>query len=142
MRSELVAWAAGFFEGEGCFYAHKGRPRKDGTYRITFQASLSQKGDNGEQLLRKFAEIVGCGLIYHTRGPKDMWIWKADNRADAVSVLHTLKSWLSPRRIKRAYEIMEAESRQTDQRGAANRRRAVAPYENQKAHDNGDVYLD
>jgi hypothetical protein len=53
--SEAFAWAAGFFEGEGCFYAHYYKARVNGTRVFRTAASLVQK-DRG--LLVHFKRVV------------------------------------------------------------------------------------
>ena len=66
MRKSDLAWAAGFFEGEGSVGAFKtGRPRKDGTRRIGVSLSINQVD---RECLDRFREVVGVGRIYGLEG--------------------------------------------------------------------------
>ena len=64
-RSEELAWAAGFFDGEGCFsttcptYIVRDGSRINRRY---LRLSVDQKYP---ELLEKFREIVGQGKVYH-----------------------------------------------------------------------------
>lgn len=51
---EEIAWAAGFFEGEGCI-----SPRRDGTITV----SIGQNWENVESL-RRFCDALGIGSLY------------------------------------------------------------------------------
>ena len=98
-RAELTAWAAGFFEGEGCITESNGHL----ITRIT---------NTDEAMLERFREIVDAGTIYgpYTRNDKDgfkrkpVFAWVATEEA-ALDVLDLLGKWLSSRRHDRAYEI-------------------------------------
>ena len=57
---EELAWAAGFFDGEGCFGCSPGTATKNGVRRRYLRASLSQKY---EPLVTQFLGIVGVGTI-------------------------------------------------------------------------------
>lgn len=100
-----LAWAAGFFEGEGCFSFTK-QVRKDGTYSISQRLDLSQKGNNGRDLCERFRLIVGFGYLYHTV-KVDMWKWACTEKDCVQRLLNLLQPWLSPRRIQRAQEIIK-----------------------------------
>lgn len=115
-----LAWAAGFFEGEGCFYAHYHRPRHDGSKRMIAEASITQKD---EGLIRRFQEVVGFGCVY--LGTKKIWIWKTTKKGEAEKLVDLIGGQLGDRRIRRAKEIMEQEAAQIDMRGTANRRKAA-----------------
>jgi hypothetical protein len=90
-RHEL-AWAAGFFDGEG--WAAKTKPRG-------VQARINQADSHGIPwaLLRFQAALGGLGRI---GGPtleperKDMYRWNVSSRGDVELVLELLKPWLGP----------------------------------------------
>jgi hypothetical protein len=94
-----IAWAAGLFEGEGCFYS--------GETDLRAQMGLSDL-----DVLNRFDEIVGVGVIY---GPyqyqykdgfkrKRRWVWMA-TADDARVVFELLRPWLGKRRLARGREI-------------------------------------
>ena len=90
-RHEL-AWAAGFFDGEG--WAAKTKPRG-------VQARINQADPNGipEALFRFQAALEGLGRIGGpTREPKrrDMYRWIVSSRKDVELLLQLLKPWLGP----------------------------------------------
>lgn len=75
----LVAWAAGFFDGEGCVMVQRRKGRsgsRGGCY--VMQISASQK--HPEPLYR-LLEVFRCGAVHQTKRREsygcDMWVWKA-----------------------------------------------------------------
>ncbi len=90
-RHEL-AWAAGFFDGEG--WAAKNKTRG-------VQARINQADSNGVPavLFRFQAALGGLGRI---RGPtleperKDIYRWVVSSRGDVEVLLQLLKPWLGP----------------------------------------------
>jgi hypothetical protein len=104
MRDEEIAWAAGLFEGEGCITEVNGR----------FAVAVT---NTDEWVIRRFADIVEVGRSYgpyrnsendgHIRKP--FWSWTA-HEEDGFDLLQMLGSWLSPRRLERAYELTASHS--------------------------------
>lgn len=95
-----IAWAAGFFEGEGCFYAYKAKQREDGSCLVTPRASLTQKDIS---LLYIFQEIVGFGTINNSS--KDVKVWQTSRKGEAEKIFLLFQPWLSERRQNRFKEI-------------------------------------
>jgi hypothetical protein len=99
-RAEQVAWAAGLFEGEGCFTmtARKRTPR----------ASMYM---TDEETVRRFHAIMGVGSVTATNPPsrpahhKPQWMWCANGK-DVETVLCLLRPFLSSRRLERGEEIV------------------------------------
>lgn len=62
MRSRKTerAWAAGFFDGEGCTTAHCGY----GGERLQPRVRITQNGEQGRRLLHRFRRAVGVGKVY------------------------------------------------------------------------------
>lgn len=92
---EELAWAAGFFEGDGCVYVP---PRTQGTLRL----ALAQSSDDDvpPPALTRFAAIVGCGTVSRM-GPsavsvKPRWQWRLQRSADAWRVLDLLRPYMTP----------------------------------------------
>lgn len=103
-----LAWAGGFFEGEGCFYAHYYKPRKDGTRIFQMEATLVQKG---KQLLDEFKNVVKMGIVY---GPneKGIYTWKSNGKGQAQKLFELLRPWLGNRRQETALKLIERENQQ------------------------------
>lgn len=114
-----IAWAAGFFEGEGYFSAMK-RPLKDGTVRLYPYVGIN---NTDYDTLVRFAEIIGAGYVKTRKADskfnaKPQWRWIVFKRAEVERVLRLLEPWLSPRRLTRAHELF-------DDRGNLNAPRAA-----------------
>lgn len=94
MDSHDLAWAAGFFDGEG-WAAFQDR----GT-----RARINQAGPDGvPQVLLKFQRIVGVGRIdgpLLKEGKQPLYYWEATSRADVAHVAELIGPWLCP--VKRA----------------------------------------
>ena len=93
-RHEL-AWAAGFFDGEGWANsaASKGRQTRQPHARI------NQAGSDGvpEVLLRFQRALGGLGRIGGPQvdeGRKDLYRWEVSSRGDVELLLHLLAPWL------------------------------------------------
>jgi hypothetical protein len=94
LESHDLAWAAGFFDGEG--WANK---KARGV-----QARINQAGPDGvPEVLTKFQRIVGVGRIKGpvvVEGKQPLYCWEATSRADLVHVVERIAPWLCP--VKRA----------------------------------------
>ena len=102
-----LAWAAGFFEGEGCFYAGYHPARQDGTKVFRTHASLTQKDVT---LLEQFKNIVGFGVICNSSA--DVKAWKTTRVGEASKILEWFRPWLSDRRITTAEKLLTKENSQ------------------------------
>lgn len=93
-RHEL-AWAAGFFDGEG--WAAKNKTRG-------VQSRINQSDDDGvPAVLRHFQRIVGCGRIHgpvREEGRRDLYYWDVSSRSDVEATAHAILPWLGD--VKRA----------------------------------------
>jgi hypothetical protein len=98
---EEFAWAAGLFEGEGSITLAP-RPR--------LQMKMAD-----EDVVRRFAEIIGVGKVYGPYGPYDYeppkrlqkkptWMWVCEGRR-ASEALEALRPWLSARRLAQARRV-------------------------------------
>ncbi len=96
-----LAWAGGFFEGEGCFYAHYGHPREDGSKVYRTQASLSQKD---EGLLKQFQGVVRFGVVYPCTND-GLFVWKTSKNGEARQLFDLLRPYLGERRQGRFLEL-------------------------------------
>jgi hypothetical protein len=109
VREEL-AWAAGLFEGEGCF---SGSLTKQSSGRAYWygMASLAQVDANTTE---RFAAAVGCGRL-HTRAARGtsraQRCWAASAIDDLCKVVRLLYPWLSERRRQAAVDMLCKDSR-------------------------------
>lgn len=95
-----VAWAAGFFEGEGTITTSRGR-------------LVVRLNNTDSEPVYQFAHIVNFGEVY---GPyqydprrKPFWVWLAEDY-EGLEVLELLWPWLSPRRRGQALDIAPLEA--------------------------------
>ena len=102
-RAEDVAWAAGLFEGEGCFNVY----HRAGSNKSQTQARLTM---TDRDAVDRFAAIVGIGKV---RGPivdprgtnKDRWEWYVSSGKNVRIVIALLLPWLCERRRTKALEV-------------------------------------
>jgi hypothetical protein len=112
-RNEDLAWAAGFFDGEGCVSATPSSPTKQGVTRCYLRASVTQKHP---PLLEKFAGLFGCGAI-RSESRRTMHQFQVNGR-QAFGVMDALWPWLGEqkksdfkralRRIRESRELAAA----------------------------------
>ena len=95
---EDLAWAAGLFEGEGCFTL---------SGRGTARAILNM---TDEDVVRRFAQIVRVGGIRGKRvirpQHKPQWEWTVQNHEGVQALIAVLWPWLGQRRRSRAVEVL------------------------------------
>lgn len=110
-RKEELAWAAGFFEGEGCFFLHKqrnGRIRR-GT------ATLS---NTDFDVLKRFHTIIGVGKIYKVNMKnskyKQAWQWRLSAREQFDYFASLVEPYLGKRRLEKLNEIKKLRTREKD----------------------------
>ncbi|MDE3112247.1 MAG: hypothetical protein KGK34_04810 [Chloroflexota bacterium] len=87
-----LAWAAGFFGGEGSTFVHRSRP----SYR-RLELSIGQSGPDGvpEVLLRFQAVVLGMGTI-DGPGAEHMYFWRARTFIEAQATIALLWKELGP----------------------------------------------
>lgn len=99
---EDLAWAAGLFEGEGCFTRSNGVP-------------MCRLGSTDEDVIQKLRTIIGFGAIYpFTRtNPreggvpwKDGHEWATTNFEHTQAFIAAVWPWLGERRKARAHELL------------------------------------
>lgn len=100
-----AAWAAGLWEGEGCFSCHR-----NSRGRVQTQALISS---TDEDVILKFQRIIGYGSIRERipkpgqTAKKPYWVWQITSRKDFKNLVLTLWPHLCERRRARAMEIIE-----------------------------------
>lgn len=93
---EDLAWAAGFFEGDGCVYVP---PRSQGR-GLRLAIGQASDDDRPPDSLTRFSAIVGCGTVTRM-GPNDLsvkqrWQWRVQRREDSERVLALLRPYMTP----------------------------------------------
>jgi hypothetical protein len=100
-RSEEIAWAAGLFEGEGCFAYTPNHVRAD----------LAM---TDHDTVRRFGAVVGVGRYYEKKKyashHQQQLVWRVTDRAGVEAVLEMFRPWLSPRRLARGEEILRLQA--------------------------------
>ncbi|MGH2715491.1 MAG: hypothetical protein ACRDM7_16695 [Thermoleophilaceae bacterium] len=115
-RTEELAWAAGFFDGEGnvCVTKH----RSHAGY-VVVEAAVTQAGRDGvpEELRRFQAAVGGVGRIHGPfvqRGAgKPIYRWKLYKASQIASVIGALRPWLGSLKTTqadRAFSILAAQA--------------------------------
>jgi hypothetical protein len=95
-RADL-AWAAGLFEGEGCFYL-----QTQATGRVHPRAALASTDID---ILQRFQKIMGFGKIYPKNsgpGNKPIWMWAANQIRHTFATISALFPLLGERRRAQA----------------------------------------
>jgi hypothetical protein len=119
MSWDDLAWAAGLFEGEGCFTCDRSQGA-DG--HVTVRASLAM---TDEQVVRRFARVIGFGNVNERarRGElKTIWEWSTCGDRHIALLFELIGRWLSDRRLARLEEL-QAERRQYLERRSYGRNR-------------------
>ena len=101
-NSEELAWAAGLFEGEGCFADSHGVP-------------VCRLGMTDEDVIRRFHEIIRIGTIYaftrtnpNTAGVewKNGHEWATTNFEHTQAFMAAIWPWLGERRKAKAHDLL------------------------------------
>lgn len=112
MATEVeIAWAAGLFEGEGCF---TGTTRRHWILNKAFEAEYFQVqmslSMTDEDIVRRFHSIVDCGgvIVRNFEGNlKRQWMWQGQAVADVERLYLQFKPWLGVRRLDRIEELFQ-----------------------------------
>lgn len=118
LNREELAWAAGFFDGEG--YTHSRGVRDRGNQPPLI--SVSQVDPRSLERL-KFA-VLGCGKVRGPYGPygtnkQPFYVWQTSNLPDTIAVAGLLWNWIGP--VKR---VQMAEAFRLHWNARAKRRQA------------------
>jgi hypothetical protein len=115
MEPEEAAWAAGLFEGEGCFIISSTN-RRGRRFRYAAAAITLTDFD----VLSRFLDVVGVGRIngpylkkYLTVGGKPYkphWRWQVQDRDGFRFFASAVKPWLGTRRLARLEVVLAGTS--------------------------------
>jgi hypothetical protein len=97
-----IAWAAGLFEGEGSIHANSIKKRR---YLMLNLSSTD------EDVVRKFAAVIGCGKVYgpyyekSKPGKKPRFSWHTKSKADGIQAASLLEPFLCERRLAKLQAV-------------------------------------
>src|SRR4051812_29153628 len=100
-RNEEIAWAAGLFEGEGCFSAY--------AYRKTTARIRATLGSVDLDVLERFERIVGMGKIRPRKirpNEQQFFEWSVHEAQKVRELADLLSPWLCERRRAKAAEVV------------------------------------
>lgn len=122
---EELAWAAGFFDGEGSVGGYTGARTKTGIERRYLRISVAQKN---RPLLDKFADIFRCGSVHCDR-KRAMHSFQASGRT-ALTVIDLMWPWLGEQKkrdLKRGLRLILDTRVAADAALAPKERTCIAP---------------
>lgn len=105
-----LAWAAGFFEGEGCIECcPTTQSKRHGYDSFCTRLTLSQKGTETDppDVLVRFANLLKGGKIYKEKD-RDMWRYVICKKWYVKAALKSMLPWLGERRSAKAHECIQA----------------------------------
>lgn len=104
-----LAWAAGFFEGDGTIGAYRSRRSK----AQVLTASIAQASDSGvPSALTRFQAVAGAGSIYGPITPRgwsrlSQYRWQAQGRS-AARIAQDLLPWLAGPKKKQVTNALDS----------------------------------
>lgn len=116
-----IAWAAGLFEGEGCFTTSSKNSRG-----YSYRNWVCFLGSTDEDIVKRFFQIVGVGRIYEqtkhrnglSLGTKPFFRWQTQSRNDFRFIAKIFTPYLGERRLARVTELLaEIEAHEALPRG-------------------------
>lgn len=103
-RPEAVAWAAGFFDGDGCFTVknHEGR--------LHLVASITQSPERpgtAPAVLMRFRSVVGQGEIGGPDPANRAFYWQTSATERSSQVFAVLRPWLSHQKVCQFRSVLD-----------------------------------
>lgn len=117
MKKTNIAWATGFFDGEGTIRAQpSGRPRKDGTQYKTLCISITQAGPFAIEMLEKFTLTLGIHNKIKSRkistlGKLPIWYVSTTGKT-ARRVINLMKPYMCGKKL---HDLNLAENKLTEE---------------------------
>lgn len=107
-RKQELAWAAGFFDGEGYCGRTAFTKAKGGKKYYRWRADISQVH---KEPLERFLKVIGHGKIYGPYTPKSLksrpyFVWCAEG-PNAKAAVKLLAPWLSSPKLQQAEELLK-----------------------------------
>lgn len=106
-RNELdVAWAAGLFEGEGCWNVYT---RPNGKRQILAGLAMTD-----QDVVERFCEVVGFGAIHRShsavhvaRGDKPLFVWRIYEASKVRELVALFMPYMGDRRRAKALKVLD-----------------------------------
>ena len=102
--ADTRAWAAGLFEGEGCFNVTQ---RPSGKVQVQARLAMTDR-----DIVERFAQVVGVGTVTDGRkrrpNEKRIYEWYVNEATKVIAVIDMLLPWLGERRKAKALEVRDA----------------------------------
>lgn len=123
---EALAWAAGFYDGEGCTHLSFSSPRADGSRSYSPSMTIAQ---TDRRVLERFQRaLTGMGSIdgpFQKKNPKwnQTWVWRISSYERTAQVICLLWPWLDEIKQEQATNVLSRYLK-----SQANRRRSPAGY--------------
>jgi hypothetical protein len=134
INREQLAWAAGLFEGEGCFSTSTRRTRRPGA--PTSRKCAAQINMTDHDVVSRFREVMGFGSIRSIKQAqphhKPQLKWVASSFEHFQATVALLWPWLGARRRARAKELLQ-EAREYYASAPAGRRRGYVRWDRRAA---------
>jgi hypothetical protein len=95
-----IAWAAGFFEGEGGIY-----------WTPSSRATRLAVGQSEREPLERFQAIWGAGKIVPVKASplsmRQRWVYYVQRRSEVERIFEAMRPWLGPTSIQQATRALE-----------------------------------
>ena len=112
MDKEQVAWAAGFFDGEGTTYLRTRKGKGNRNY-VCPTIRIGQSGD--PEVLHKFKNIFGIGRVNgpfkYREGRKPIYQYSCDSYKSAIPIIKAMWPYLSNVKKLQASKVLVAAER-------------------------------
>lgn len=108
-EADKIAWAAGFFEGEGSIYAWPGKRKLDGTYNNYCKLWVTNTDESTIDLFSSCLNDIGRKFGPYHQGAahhKEYWTYNITSFERVQFVISAFWPWLSPRRKEKAEEVL------------------------------------
>lgn len=122
-----IAWAAGLFEGEGCFTIQRSPRKRANGESVVYKQPVARLHMTDKDVVERFAKIVGVGQFWEAGfrrgglGKKLCYEWHVTTYDGFMTVWKMFTSQLSDRRNLRALEVLaEYNENQILLRGGSN----------------------
>lgn len=103
MDREAIAWAAGFFDGEGCTSSDGQKLRKDGSIYRNPRITITQA--NNPEVLDKFQKIFGLGRVYKRKN--NIYTYQARGFEKTQAIIAMMWEFLGSPKREQATKILQ-----------------------------------
>lgn len=97
-----LAWAAGFYEGEGSCCCTYNNGKKYNRIQITL--AQNNDGDSPAETLIRFRKIMGCGYLYKKTDKQHQFVAQSAN--DVLECINTLWDYIGTKKKEQITKCM------------------------------------